>query len=120
MNSHNFVAPAGNLWDMANIPIMDTAFDSPGTIQHPSQTGYGGLSAPSTNPPPAFDLGSDGTRLSSVAISSQARVLGKRRRYDNLDWNAHQDELRQLYLLENKTLDETMKVMEEKHSFIAS
>ncbi|KAF6834491.1 hypothetical protein CPLU01_04956 [Colletotrichum plurivorum] len=45
---------------------------------------------------------------------------GKRRQYDNLDWEAHQSDLRKLYLIDNKTLAETMKIMEERHAFVAS
>ena len=40
-----------------------------------------------------------------------------RSKYANLDWDRYKEELRRLYLEENQNLDNTMRIMKERHSF---
>ncbi|KAF5705093.1 rhomboid family [Fusarium mundagurra] len=58
--------------------------------------------------------------LPNTAASIPANRPGRRRKYDNLDWESHRAVLKQLYLDENKTLAETMAKMKERYSFVAS
>ena len=37
----------------------------------------------------------------------------------NLDWATHRDVLKQLYMHEEKTLKDVMRIMESKHGFVA-
>ncbi|KAH6626571.1 ankyrin repeat-containing domain protein [Chaetomium sp. MPI-SDFR-AT-0129] len=50
------------------------------------------------------------------------RLEGKRRRskYKHLDWNKHRSLLDQLYVREQKTLEEVMEIMQSKNGFVAS
>ena len=43
-----------------------------------------------------------------------------RARNEQLDWDAHKDMIKKLYLDQNKSLSETMEAMKEQHSFHAS
>ncbi len=53
--------------------------------------------------------------------AASARTTTPRRsRYGILDWESHKSPLKRLYLTENKTLNETMKIMKDEHSFNAS
>lgn len=74
---------------------------------------------------PPSDVAIPQHRVAESSIASHAELgesntKRKRRKYDNLDWDAHQQELKNLYLLQNKTLEETMHIMKERHSFDAS
>lgn len=44
----------------------------------------------------------------------------RRAKYENLDWERQEAVLRSLYMDQNKSLADTMKIMEEQHSFKAS
>ncbi|KAJ2996040.1 hypothetical protein NUW58_g1107 [Xylaria curta] len=57
---------------------------------------------------------------SDAGPSSNAPPARKRARYGNLDWEAHKNEIRKLYLDQDRTLKETMEVMAQTHSFNAS
>ncbi|KAF5654111.1 rhomboid family [Fusarium sp. NRRL 25303] len=58
--------------------------------------------------------------LPNTTASAPANRPGRRRKYDNLDWESHREVLKQLYLDDNNTLAETMAKMKEKYSFVAS
>ena len=45
------------------------------------------------------------------------KAISTRSKYSNLDWDSHKEELRRLYLEENQNLDNTMRIMKERHSF---
>ena len=45
------------------------------------------------------------------------KPVSGRSKYGNLDWDRHEEELRTLYLVENHNLDNTMRIMKERHSF---
>ena len=49
------------------------------------------------------------------------RLSSKRRRMKtkNLDWARHRDVLKQLYMHEEKTLKDVMRIMESRHGFVA-
>lgn len=44
----------------------------------------------------------------------------RRARSEHLDWNAYKDTIKELYIDQNKSLPETMAVMNEQYSFNAS
>ena len=44
------------------------------------------------------------------------KPVSRRSKYGNLDWEPYKKELRDLYLEDNKSLDDTMRIMKEKHS----
>ncbi|KAI4280424.1 MAG: hypothetical protein L6R38_004469 [Xanthoria sp. 2 TBL-2021] len=44
----------------------------------------------------------------------------RRARSEHLDWNAHKDTIKKLYLDQNKSLSETIEAMKEQYSFDAS
>ena len=44
----------------------------------------------------------------------------RRSRYSNLNWDEAKAKIRTLYLIENRSLQETMRIMKEAHSFDAS
>ncbi|KAI0454976.1 hypothetical protein F5B21DRAFT_473344 [Xylaria acuta] len=52
--------------------------------------------------------------------SSGIPWVRKRTRYGHLDWVAHRNEIRRLYLEEDRTLKETMDIMAKTYSFNAS
>ncbi|MCJ1381030.1 hypothetical protein MMC17_004139 [Xylographa soralifera] len=52
---------------------------------------------------------------SHIPQNQQAAITG-RGRYNNVDWERHKEEIRKLYLMENKILDDTMRIMKAKHS----
>ena len=43
--------------------------------------------------------------------------VSSRSKYGILDWDGHKEELRRLYLEEKQNLDNTMRIMKERHSF---
>ena len=45
------------------------------------------------------------------------KPVSGRSKYGNLDWDSYKEELRRLYLEENHNLDNTMRIMKERHSF---
>ena len=44
------------------------------------------------------------------------KPVSSRSKYGNLDWDGYKEELRGLYLEENQNLDNTMRIMKERHS----
>lgn len=52
--------------------------------------------------------------------ASSSATAPRRSRYGTLDWESHKSLLQSLYLTENKTLNETMRIMKDEHSFNAS
>ena len=44
------------------------------------------------------------------------KPVSSRSKYGNLDWDGYKEELRRLYLEENQNLDNTMRIMKERHS----
>ncbi|KXH48083.1 hypothetical protein CNYM01_11608 [Colletotrichum nymphaeae SA-01] len=69
--------------------------------------------------PPAMWQPQNGVSLNNSTVENRS-PQGKRRKHNSLNWDLHQSELKQLYLNEDKTLAETMKVMKERHNFDAS
>lgn len=59
----------------------------------------------------------EATALPDGEVSVPAKCSCKAR--NNQKWNAYKDEIRQLYILEDKTLKETMDMIEQKHGFKA-
>ncbi|RYP63797.1 hypothetical protein DL770_009297 [Monosporascus sp. CRB-9-2] len=51
---------------------------------------------------------------------AQTRPRAPRARYGHLDWDAHKDTIKSLYMDEDKTLADTMEIMKREHSFEAS
>ena len=45
------------------------------------------------------------------------KPVSRRSKYGNLDWEPYKEEMRQLYLEDNQSLDDTMRIMKERHSF---
>ena len=45
------------------------------------------------------------------------KPVSRRSIYGNLDWDSHKEELRKLYMDENQNLENTMRIMKERHSF---
>lgn len=45
------------------------------------------------------------------------KSVSRRSRYGTLDWDSHKEELKKLYMDENQNLDNTMRIMKERHSF---
>ena len=43
--------------------------------------------------------------------------VSSRSKYGNLDWDSYKEEIRSLYLEENQSLNNTMRIMKERHSF---
>ncbi|KAM0277130.1 hypothetical protein ACHAO9_012640 [Fusarium lateritium] len=111
------------------IHIDDTRIDphtvanAPDQPYFPSHPGIAGVSqAPAhaaEEPNPTVPEGY-ANEQPNAAASTQANRPGRRRRYDNLDWESHREVLKQLYLDDNNTLSETMARMEERYSFVAS
>ena len=50
--------------------------------------------------------------------SQRPEKLSCKARNDQI-WNSHKDEIHQMYIVEDKTLTETMDVIQQKHSFEA-
>ena len=46
-----------------------------------------------------------------------SQTVSRRSRYGSLDWDRYKEELRKLYLEENQNLDNTMRIVKERHSF---
>jgi hypothetical protein len=59
-------------------------------------------------------------RQPPAGSQSPPMIVSRRSRYGNLDWDRHKEEMRKLYLEGDQSLDETMRVLKEKHSFLAS
>ena len=55
-------------------------------------------------------------REPSPGHPSPPATTTRRARYGNMNWESRKEELKQLYLTEDKTLDETMRIMNEKYS----
>ncbi|RYP62306.1 hypothetical protein DL771_009791 [Monosporascus sp. 5C6A] len=51
---------------------------------------------------------------------AQTKPRAPRARYGHLDWDAHKDTIKRLYMDEDKTLADTMEIMKRVHSFEAS
>ena len=45
------------------------------------------------------------------------KPVSRRSKYGKVDWEAYKEELRELYLEDNQNLDDTMRIMKERHSF---
>ncbi|KAK8084450.1 hypothetical protein PG997_005721 [Apiospora hydei] len=58
--------------------------------------------------------------LRAVSETVPHTSTNRRSKYKHLDWDAHKDIIRQLYLDDDKTLAETMDTMKNTHSFEAS
>ena len=43
------------------------------------------------------------------------KAVSSRSKYGNLDWDSYKEELRRLYLEDNQNLDNTMRIMKERH-----
>lgn len=50
--------------------------------------------------------------------SQRPEKLSCKARNDQM-WNSHKDEIHQMYIVEDKTLTETMDVIQQKHAFEA-
>jgi hypothetical protein len=69
---------------------------------------------------PALEPGSLEQDLALDTRIQLASNSSTRSKYAHLNWDKYQAELRRLYMDENKSLPETMKIMKESHSFDAS
>ena len=45
------------------------------------------------------------------------KFVSGRSKYGKLDWDRYKEEIRSLYLEENRNLADTMRIMKERHSF---
>lgn len=66
------------------------------------------------------DQPSNNNGILPAAVLEKSEGSSRRLKYRRLDWDRYQDRLRQLYLEENLTLTETIKIMKEEHGFDAS
>jgi hypothetical protein len=53
-------------------------------------------------------------------IPGRHTSASRRSKYSSLDWDAHRESIRRLYMDEEKPLKETMEIMAEQHGFYAS
>jgi hypothetical protein len=53
-------------------------------------------------------------------MSAPPRVASRRSRYHDLNWEEHKGKIKELYLEEDRTLQDTMRIMREAYSFDAS
>ena len=56
----------------------------------------------------------------SAGSDRQPRRVSRRSKYSGLDWEKHKEEMRVLYLENDESLEEVMRIMKDKHSFVAS
>ncbi|KAF3003377.1 hypothetical protein E8E14_006574 [Neopestalotiopsis sp. 37M] len=54
------------------------------------------------------------------ALSTAGPSKRRKTRYSNLDWDGHKARLQDLYLVQNNSLVETMRIMKEEHEFEAT
>lgn len=74
---------------------------------------------------PQFEFGSVASSSQPSQSAPQPHTATQapratRSKYGSLAWDRHKETLRRLYLDENKSLPEIMRIMNEKHSFDAS
>lgn len=123
MSSHEDLVSFLNMSSWSGMPLHRSApesqFPSP---WHQQQSNAHQVEATSNTgaAPISRILHAQDVELSSSSAQMARGPRGKRRKYDDLDWDAQQPSLRQLYMIDNKTLAETMKIMEERHAFVAS
>lgn len=104
----------GLLGDSSQIPSTSTAFEASSQIPfapdpaHEAQA-YNNVSMGDyeTGPPP-------GPYIHGAQRDARS---SRRARSEHLDWNAHKDTIKKLYLDQNKSLSETMEAMKEQYSF---
>ena len=72
--------------------------------------------------PSNSSLRNQGARAASPvpAVNPLTRTTSRRSKYRNLDWDGAKARIKELYLDEDRTLQETMRIMKEAHSFDAS
>lgn len=70
----------------------------------------------------ADGLGQDARPPAQARLSASNTGPGSRKRLQIPDsvWDTHRDTLQNLYIKENKTLKDTMLIMEEQHKFFAT
>jgi Clr5 domain len=56
----------------------------------------------------------------SAGSDRQPRRVSRRSKYSGLDWEKHKEEIKVLYLENDKSLEQVMGFMKDKHSFAAS
>lgn len=121
---HNSTQARIPLSSIAPMPLDEGRHDIPPlpdsdypVNQHPTQQ-HNSLWAP---PPsravsiPAIDEGSATNSLSNIR-----GIKNKRWRPSDNHWDNHKNTIQRLYILDNQSLEATMKFMEEKHAFLAS
>ncbi|KAH7169989.1 hypothetical protein EDB81DRAFT_150522 [Dactylonectria macrodidyma] len=74
----------------------------------------------STHAGPTADQPPSGDPQVSSALQADVAPGSRRSKYGNLDWERHKPQLQQIYLKDNNSLAETMKIMRTQHSFEAS
>jgi len=130
MNSINSVlSPPGYDWGVPSIPdsVPEQSADPSGSS---TRLPYESLHAPSTNNvqiPSGFQGVDDAMATQEQAVSKQQNpptlsdsTLSKaprRSRRGNLDFEIHKEELKRLYLIEDKSLNDVMALMNQKYSF---
>lgn len=67
-------------------------------------------------PPPPTDQSSKPNRVPQKAQPSPSRPI----RFSSLQWDCHREKIKKLFMDDDKSLDETMKFMEENCSFAPS
>ncbi|KAK6860717.1 hypothetical protein PG995_004353 [Apiospora arundinis] len=122
---HNFDwnSPRDNgTYDLPNsLGIAQNVQPEPGTSmsvppQQPPVLARTGYDNQTTGDTPMEDLPSVQPPSGPATRNTNAR----RSRYRHLDWDAQKNTIRQLYLVEDRTLDDTMEIMKNAHSFEAS
>ena len=56
----------------------------------------------------------------STSMAAPPRTASRRSKYKGLDWDEHKPKIKELYLDEDRSLSETMRIMKEAYSFNAS
>ena len=103
----------GLLGDPSQIPSTSTAHEA--SYQIPSNPAMADEARPNNDVSMGhYDMGPSMHGAPPNARSS------RQARGEQLDWDAHKDRIKKLYLDQNKSLSETMEAMQEQYSFHAS
>lgn len=99
-------------------PVISGSSAFSASYQNPFRAGTANVPQPS-------DISMEGIEMEQPPAPSTASAQpetgsSRRAKFEQLDWNAHKASIKNLYLDENKSLPETMKVMNDIHSFKAS
>ncbi|KAK7419225.1 hypothetical protein QQZ08_010937 [Neonectria magnoliae] len=108
----NDFLPSDDLGSPLDTPKLDIPMPDNPLMDHDGAHRDGLPTEPANQPP----------RTSVALTVAQTVVASSRRRsrYRQLNWDRQKARLKTLYLDENKTLKETMSIMKDKYSFVAS